>query len=347
MSYSVIEMATNLRDIEWQVGRGRITPVALFDGVELGGASLSRASLSSLKSLQAVWGQCVPRRGDRILVSRRNDIIPKVEALLTPSTEEPIPIPSNCPMCGGPVTTTSVHLTCDNRSCSAQIQGRIASYLKHMGILNWGPSVLSSIIKNHNIQSPADLYSLSAETLCALELNGRNLGTTAYKMHADLHSKTSVTLVELLTACAPSGISVATFQKVFDAGWMDPVSDWTNLTGFNSLAVIVDLNLDEPHEVFQSSLGKKALHFMVSEKALISQVVQLGGLRITSTNSPVASAPTQVARSLAGSSFCFFGFRDAVFEFVNAVIDLFMVAGAAFSTVEGKLSAWSTRDSLL
>jgi DNA ligase (NAD+) len=70
---------TILRDVVWQVGNsGRITPVGLFDTVVLAGAKVSRASLATVGRFTKLQ----LTRGCRILVSRRNDVIPRIEANL-------------------------------------------------------------------------------------------------------------------------------------------------------------------------------------------------------------------------------------------------------------------------
>lgn len=70
------EKVTTLRSIEWQVGgTGRITPVAVFDPVDLAGAEVKRASLATANRVEdlRLYEEC------QILVSRRNDVIPRVE----------------------------------------------------------------------------------------------------------------------------------------------------------------------------------------------------------------------------------------------------------------------------
>lgn len=70
---------TTLRDIEWQVGRtGQITPIAIFDTVEIDGSSVSRASLSNLSILEKTLGE-KPFISQKIFITKRNCIIPKIE----------------------------------------------------------------------------------------------------------------------------------------------------------------------------------------------------------------------------------------------------------------------------
>jgi DNA ligase (NAD+) len=71
--------ATTLRNIVWQVGKsGRITPVAEFDTVNLAGVMVERASLHTARNVQNLQ----LFKGCRVLVSRRNDCIPYLEANL-------------------------------------------------------------------------------------------------------------------------------------------------------------------------------------------------------------------------------------------------------------------------
>ena len=70
---------TTLRDIVWQVGKsGRVTPVAVFDTVEIGGREIERASLATVRQVRhlRLYAGC------RVIVSVRNDVIPRVEANL-------------------------------------------------------------------------------------------------------------------------------------------------------------------------------------------------------------------------------------------------------------------------
>ena len=70
---------TELLDIEWSMGRtGQISPIALFKSLNIDGANISRASLSNLSVMKATLGE-KPFVGQKIQISRRNQIIPKVE----------------------------------------------------------------------------------------------------------------------------------------------------------------------------------------------------------------------------------------------------------------------------
>ena len=70
---------TTLIDIEWTMGRtGQITPIALFEKIYIDGTEVSRASLSNISVMEKTLGK-KPFKGQKIYVSKRNMIIPKIE----------------------------------------------------------------------------------------------------------------------------------------------------------------------------------------------------------------------------------------------------------------------------
>lgn len=92
-------METVFRSIEWTPSRsGEIAPVALFNPVEIDGCTVSRASLHNLTFIKDL--ELHP--GCRILVSKRNMIIPHIEENLDRGRYAPSLIPKRCPCCGKP-----------------------------------------------------------------------------------------------------------------------------------------------------------------------------------------------------------------------------------------------------
>ena len=69
---------THLRDIEWTMGRtGVLTPVAVFDPIDMDGSIVERASLHNVSVMNELLGK--PYYGQKIWVSKRNMIIPQIE----------------------------------------------------------------------------------------------------------------------------------------------------------------------------------------------------------------------------------------------------------------------------
>ena len=113
---------TVLRSVEWQPSRtGELSPVAVFDTVEIDGCEVSRASLHNLTFIREL--ELMP--GCRILVSKRNMIIPHIEENLDRGRYDGFGIvPGHCPCCGGPTrvqqSKTAEILRCDNPVCATR-----------------------------------------------------------------------------------------------------------------------------------------------------------------------------------------------------------------------------------
>lgn len=158
---------TVLRDIEWKPSRtGEITPVAIFDTVEIDGTDVSRASLHNITFVEKLG--LMP--GNRILVSKRNMIIPHVEENLDPGNfDMSILVPKFCSCCGAP---TRIHVTggkdvtktlfCDNPDCGMRQLRKLVHYVskKAMNIDGLSEASLALFVSKGWVSSYADLYRL-------------------------------------------------------------------------------------------------------------------------------------------------------------------------------------------
>ena len=73
------EYETTLLDIEWSMGRtGVLSPIGVFEPIEIDGTTITRASLSNISIMHQTLGE-KPFKGQKIWVSKRNMIIPKIE----------------------------------------------------------------------------------------------------------------------------------------------------------------------------------------------------------------------------------------------------------------------------
>ena len=154
---------TLLRSVEWNTTRfGEIAPVAVFDPVEIDGCMVSRATLHNLNYIKKLQLGI----GDRILVSKRNMIIPQVEENL--DRTDTLEIPSVCPCCGQPTEIVpgskkdSDTLNCGNPKCPAKHIRRLIHFVskKAMDIDGLSEATLTQFIDRGWVQSYADLYHL-------------------------------------------------------------------------------------------------------------------------------------------------------------------------------------------
>jgi DNA ligase (NAD+) len=167
---------TTLLDIEASVGRtGVITPVAILEPVKLAGSTISRASLYNADQLEALDA----RVGDRVLIEKGGEVIPKVAAVLKEKRtgkEKPWRFPKECPVCGGETGRDEgmVAYRCLNPLCEAQVAGRLEHWAKRdaMDIEGLGPAVVDQLLKAKLVKDVAGLYKLTALDVAGLDRHG-------------------------------------------------------------------------------------------------------------------------------------------------------------------------------
>ena len=176
---------TKLQTIEWTPGRtGEIAPVAIFEPVEIDGCEVSRASLHNLSFIEDL--ELAP--GCRILVSKRNMIIPHVEENLDRGNSSmDAVIPHQCPCCGEP---TRIHETsgrgengeerviktlfCDNAACETRRLKQFVHFVskKAMNIEGLSEGTLEKLIGRGWIHSYLDIYRLDQHRNEIIRMDG-------------------------------------------------------------------------------------------------------------------------------------------------------------------------------
>ncbi len=168
---------TTVRDIVVQVGRtGRLTPVALLDPVEVGGVTVSRASLHNPGEIERL-GVAV---GDTVQVERAGDVIPDVTSVVE-TGEGSFDFPDRCPVCETPVERDGPLAFCPaGLGCSAQREAAIEHYASRdaLDIEGLGEERIDQLVREGLVEEPADLYELSVFDLTALEGWGQRSATT-------------------------------------------------------------------------------------------------------------------------------------------------------------------------
>lgn len=166
------EEVTRLERIVVQVGRtGILTPVALLRPVDVGGVTVSRASLHNAGEV----AEKDLRPGDTVRVARAGDVIPEVvERLKRPGKprNEPFEMPGACPACEAEIVRDGAYHRCPaGLSCPAQQTGRLVHYASRDGldIGGLGEKTAALLVRKELVDTVADLYELSPETLESLD----------------------------------------------------------------------------------------------------------------------------------------------------------------------------------
>lgn len=167
------EEVTILKDIEWGMGKtGQLTPVAIFDDVEIDGTTVNRASLhnvSILKELQLGIG-------DEITVYKANQIIPQLRENLTKSNTSTIP--STCPICGKPTKIVkdndSEVLMCTNNNCAGKLLGKLCHAVSKnaLNIEGLSEATIQKFIDLGWLKSIRDIYYLHLHKMDMYKLEG-------------------------------------------------------------------------------------------------------------------------------------------------------------------------------
>lgn len=173
--FPAFQATTTVEEIVVQVGRtGVLTPVANLKSVECAGVMISRATLHNFEEVQRLD----VRVGDRILLERAGDVIPKiVKVVERPSqlSSLPVAIPEQCPVCHHPVIKVKeeeVAYRCRYEACPAQVAQRVLHFVSRgaMDIEGLGEKVVAQLLEKKLIGDVADLYFLTQVELLGLDL---------------------------------------------------------------------------------------------------------------------------------------------------------------------------------
>ena len=165
--FNPLQAITRIHKVIWQTGKtGRITPVASFDEVGLGGTKITRATLNNydyMKQMGLEWE-------DDIIVERSNDVIPRVVGVEKHNDQpmdlygemETFEAPKVCPVCGGPVKEVYPLHFCDNPMCSAQIKGKIVHYASRdaLNIVGLGDAIVDVLFEEGIMEDIPSIYKL-------------------------------------------------------------------------------------------------------------------------------------------------------------------------------------------
>ena len=213
---------SKLLNVEWQIGRSQLTPVAHLEPVELGGTTVSRASLHNLDQIK----EKDIRIGDQVLVEKAGYIIPYiVEALPAQRSGNEIPIepPTHCPACNERIVVvsaadeeTATVVRCKNPFCHGVIARRITHFITQLEIENFGPQLIDRLIENGVVSSVEGILTLEVGQLANLERMGEKSAT---KIIAGIKAASQKPLGRLISALGIANVGTVVSDKI--AAWFN------------------------------------------------------------------------------------------------------------------------------
>ncbi|MDR0588466.1 MAG: NAD-dependent DNA ligase LigA [Burkholderiales bacterium] len=168
------EMKSVILDIDVQVGRtGVLTPVARLQPTFVGGVTVTNATLHNEDEIR----EKNIKIGDTVIVRRAGDVIPEVARVVLearPNDARDFVMPKTCPVCGSRVIRQEDEAAArctGGLYCAAQRKQALLHFASRraMDIEGLGEKVVDQLVNQSLIQTPADIYRLTLETVAALD----------------------------------------------------------------------------------------------------------------------------------------------------------------------------------
>lgn len=211
--FSLEEAVTVLRSVEWSVSGVTYTPIAVIDPVQLAGTTVQRANLANPNLIRSTGLKI----GSRVLVTKRGEIIPKIEALVeNPPDATDIELPSNCVTCATALVDEGTRLRCPNPSCPKIIHHRLEKWISVLDIRDFGVNLIQRLFDSGRVRSIPDLYTLTVDELASLDRMGP---VSAAKVLRSLKARSSVPLQSFIAGFDIEGIGETMVDKLVEAGF--------------------------------------------------------------------------------------------------------------------------------
>lgn len=163
------EAETKVIRVIWQIGRtGKLTPLAEVEPVDLGGATVRRATLNN-------YGDLMRKRvrlGSRVMIRRSNEVIPEILGAVSEGEGEvSVEKPTVCPACGSELKEVGANLFCPNEGCKPRVIQKLTHYCSKNAadIEGMSEATLTLLYEKGFVKRFSDLYTLTEENLSTLE----------------------------------------------------------------------------------------------------------------------------------------------------------------------------------
>lgn len=234
---------TVLREIEWSMGKtGSLTPVAIFDSVDLAGTSVSRASLHNISIMKELNISI----GSTVTVVKKNEIIPQIIYCDTNAVD--VDIPTTCPVCSGETQIVKENdsevLMCTNPHCKGKLLGRVSHFVskKGMDISGLSEETIKKLIELGWIAEITDIYNLDQYYGRLSTMSGFGKKSVD-KLRKSIENSKTVRLDKFIASLSIPGIGTSQSKELVKAfGAWDKFRDasvgcynFTQLDGFGDV----------------------------------------------------------------------------------------------------------------
>jgi DNA ligase (NAD+) len=275
--YPPTQAKTRLLDIDVQIGRtGVLTPVARLEPVQLDGTVVSNATLHNFDEV----ARKDIRVGDIVVIEKAGEIIPiLVEVDMASRSELPykdryVP-PTHCQ---SPTVKDKSALRCSNSTCKGRVLQQLVYFVSKaaMDIQHVGEALLASLV-GHKLNSPADLYTLTAADITAYYKDGSKIAARAL---ASIEASKSQPAWRVLAGLGIPGVGSNTSKqllKVYGSiaalSWVDEDSlrECDGIGEVTAADVVAWFNTDENENLWTDLVYTHGLQGVMEKKAPASE----------------------------------------------------------------------------
>lgn len=238
VKYPSQEVVSQIKDIQTFVGRtGVITPVAVIDEVEIGGARVNNVSLANFDLIESKD----IRIGDYVFVRRSGEVIPQITEVILgkrdPSLVKYV-LPERCPCCNEILVKDGSYLKCINRHCLDVVKAKMG-YIVSKEVLDidgLGESTIDMLVYLDYLKEPSDLYLLDEYRLTQVT----NSDKLSEKILSNIHDKQTLSLQKVLLTlmidnCGPSICKLLSSRYSLDDLRSVSVEDLTKIPGIGDI----------------------------------------------------------------------------------------------------------------
>ncbi len=211
--FELEEAASTLLEVIWNPSGSLYTPIGVMEPVRLAGTMVKRANLVNPRLIR----ELDLRIGSRVAVTKRGEIIPKIERLLeNPEDVRPIEQPTICEKCSTELVDDDTRLYCPNQACPKRALYRLGKWLDVLDIRDFGDVILGKLFEAGRVHTIADLYRLDVDALVDFERMGETL---ARKILRNLHQVREIPLSRFVAGFNVEGVGELIMAKAVDAGY--------------------------------------------------------------------------------------------------------------------------------
>ena len=307
--FPAVEKTTLVEAIDVQVGRtGAITPVARLRPVEVGGVTVTNATLHNADEV----ARKDVRVGDIVFVRRAGDVIPEIVKTVLearPAESLPFAMPTHCPDCGSEIIRPegeAVARCSGGLHCRAQRAQALIHFAsrKALDIQGLGDKLIEQLVRDDRLHSPADLFALTLEDWAALP---RMAEKSAQNILAALEAAKSTTLARFIYALGIREVGnvsaelLARHYRELPALMAASEEDLQAIDGIGPVMAqyIRHFFLDDANRAVIAALQAAGIHWPVVEAPVIAADSPLAGKTVVITGTLPTMTRDEAAAHIA------------------------------------------------